>query len=91
MTEFEKLNRIGEGTYGVVYRARDARNDRIVALKKMKLDWEKNGIPISGLREMNILLNLRHNNIVEMTEVMLVLAYQAEAQLSINFLSVLQK
>ena len=91
MTEFEKLNRIGEGTYGVVYRARDARNDRIVALKKMKLDWEKNGIPISGLREMNILLNLRHNNIVEMTEVMLVLAYQAEAQLSINFSSVLQK
>ena len=69
VTEFEKLNRVGEGTYGVVYRARDVRNDRIVALKKMKLDWEKNGIPISGLREMNILLNLRHRNIVEMTEV----------------------
>ena len=69
VTEFEKLNRIGEGTYGVVYRARDARNNRIVALKKMKFDWDRNGIPVSGLREMNILLNLKHDNIVHMTEV----------------------
>ncbi|ESO81933.1 hypothetical protein LOTGIDRAFT_223686 [Lottia gigantea] len=67
--EFEKLNRIGEGTYGIVYCARDTKSDKIVALKKMRMEREKDGLPISGLREINILLNLRHENIVEMKEV----------------------
>ncbi|KAI0241559.1 Cyclin-dependent kinase 10, partial [Lamellibrachia satsuma] len=69
VTEFEKLNRIGEGTYGIVYRARDTKTDEIVALKKMRMENEKDGIPISGLREINILLNLRHKNVVELKEV----------------------
>ena len=64
VTEFEKMNRIGEGTYGIVYRARDLRSDKIVALKKLRMDHEKDGIPISGLREINILLKLRHEHIV---------------------------
>ena len=64
MTEFEKMNRIGEGTYGIVYRARDLRSDKIVALKKLRMDLEKDGIPISALREINILLKLRHEHIV---------------------------
>ncbi len=38
VSEFEKLNRIGEGTYGIVYRARDTRSGEIVALKKMRMD-----------------------------------------------------
>lgn len=38
VSEFEKLNRIGEGTYGIVYRARDTRTGEIVALKKMRMD-----------------------------------------------------
>ncbi|KAH0619713.1 hypothetical protein JD844_000651 [Phrynosoma platyrhinos] len=41
--EFEKLNRIGEGTYGIVYRARDTQTDEIVALKKVRMDKEKDG------------------------------------------------
>ncbi|MGH0116334.1 UNVERIFIED_CONTAM: hypothetical protein FKN15_003514 [Acipenser sinensis] len=67
--EFEKLNRIGEGTYGIVYRARDTKSDEIVALKKVRMDKEKDGIPISSLREINLLLKLRHPNIVELKEV----------------------
>lgn len=39
VTEFEKLNRIGEGTYGVVYRARDTVSNKVVALKKLTLVW----------------------------------------------------
>ena len=35
----------------------------------MKLDSAKYGIPVSGLRELNILLNLRHRNIVQLNEV----------------------
>uniref|UniRef100_A0A8C6PTK9 Cyclin dependent kinase 10 n=1 Tax=Nothobranchius furzeri TaxID=105023 RepID=A0A8C6PTK9_NOTFU len=67
--EFEKFNRIGEGTYGIVYRARDTKSDEIVALKKVRMDKEKDGIPISSLREMTLLLRLRHPNIVELKEV----------------------
>ncbi|KAM4722358.1 cyclin-dependent kinase 10 [Rhinophrynus dorsalis] len=67
--EFEKLNRIGEGTYGIVYRARDTRTNEIVALKKVRMDKEKDGIPISSLREITLLLKLRHPNIVELKEV----------------------
>uniref|UniRef100_A0AAR2JIN4 Protein kinase domain-containing protein n=1 Tax=Pygocentrus nattereri TaxID=42514 RepID=A0AAR2JIN4_PYGNA len=67
--EFEKLNRIGEGTYGIVYRARDTTTNEIVALKKVRMDKEKDGIPISSLREITLLLRLRHPNIVELKEV----------------------
>lgn len=37
---FEKLARIGEGTYGTVYRARDRRDGRVVALKRVLLHNE---------------------------------------------------
>uniref|UniRef100_A0A452TV53 Cyclin-dependent kinase 10 n=1 Tax=Ursus maritimus TaxID=29073 RepID=A0A452TV53_URSMA len=67
--EVEKLTRIGEGTYGIVYRARDTQTDEIVALKKVRMDKEKDGVPISSLREITLLLRLRHPNIVELKEV----------------------
>ncbi|XP_075154394.1 cyclin-dependent kinase 10 [Haematobia irritans] len=69
VTEFEKLNRIGEGTYGIVYRARDTRTNEIVALKKVRMDQEKDGLPVSGLREITILKKCKHENIVHLREV----------------------
>ncbi|ERL92153.1 hypothetical protein D910_09473, partial [Dendroctonus ponderosae] len=54
--EFQCLNRIEEGTYGVVYRARDKRTNEIVALKRLKMEKEKEGFPITSLREINTLL-----------------------------------
>jgi len=69
VSEFEKLNRIGEGTYGIVYRARDTKTGEIVALKKMRMEREKDGIPVSGLREITILLACDHENIVPMKEI----------------------
>src|SRR5688572_6912526 len=59
VTDFEKLNCIGEGTYGVVYRARDRRDGKIYALKRMRRDKDVEGMPISGMREVGILLSLR--------------------------------
>lgn len=41
VTDFEKMNRVGEGTYGIVYRARDIRSNKIVALKKMRMERER--------------------------------------------------
>lgn len=67
--EFERLNRIDEGTYGVVYRARDKKTGDIVALKKVKMEKEKEGFPLTSLREINILLSLHHQSIVDVKEV----------------------
>ena len=62
--EFHCLNRIEEGTYGVVYRAEDRKTDEIVALKRLKMEKEKEGFPITSLREINTLLKAQHTNIV---------------------------
>jgi cell division cycle 2-like protein len=67
--EFKKLNKINEGTYGVVYRARDIRSGEIVALKKVKMERERDGFPMSALREMNVLLSLQHPCVVNVKEV----------------------
>ncbi|XP_072169772.1 cyclin-dependent kinase 10-like [Diadema setosum] len=69
VSEFEKLNRVGEGTYGIVYRARDMKSKEIVALKKVRMEKEKDGLPISSLREIHLLINVRHENVVELREV----------------------
>ncbi|URE39268.1 cyclin-dependent kinase [Musa troglodytarum] len=42
--EFERLNKIDEGTYGVVYRAKDKKSREIVALKKVKMEKEREGV-----------------------------------------------
>ncbi|KAJ6633557.1 Serine/threonine-protein kinase PITSLRE, partial [Pseudolycoriella hygida] len=67
--EFQCLNRIEEGTYGVVYRARDKRTEEIVALKRLKMEKEKEGFPITALREINTLLKGQHPNIVTVREI----------------------
>lgn len=66
---YERLNMIEEGSYGIVYRARDKHTGTIVALKKLKLDEEKGGFPITALREINSLMSCRHENVVPVREV----------------------
>jgi cell division cycle 2-like protein len=67
--EFERLNKIDEGTYGVVYRAKDKKTGEVVALKKVKMEKEKEGFPLTALREINILLSFDHPSIVDVKEV----------------------
>ncbi|KAF7813626.1 cyclin-dependent kinase G-2 isoform X1 [Senna tora] len=67
--EFERLNKIDEGTYGVVYRAKDKKTGEVVALKKVKMEKEKEGFPLTSLREINILLSFHHPSIVDVKEV----------------------
>lgn len=67
--EFERLGRIDEGMYGIVFRGRDKRDGRVVALKKVKMDRERDGFPLTALREVNILLAFHHPNIVNVFEV----------------------
>eukprot|EP01080_Neovahlkampfia_damariscottae_P004567 gene4567-7951_t len=68
--EFEKLNRIGEGTYGTVYRAKDTKTKDIVALKRIKMDTENgNGVPLTSIREISLLKKVSHPNIVQLKDV----------------------
>jgi cell division cycle 2-like len=66
---YERLNQIEEGSYGIVFRAKDRQTGGIVALKKLKLDEEKSGFPITALREINALMTCRHDNVVGIREV----------------------
>ncbi len=50
-------------------RARDRKSNRICALKKIKMDKEKDGFPLTSIREINILLSFHHPNIVNVSEV----------------------
>jgi cell division cycle 2-like len=68
---FERLNRIEEGSYGLVSRARDIATDDIVALKKLKMDNSPDGFPVTGLREIQMLMRARHKNIVHLREIVM--------------------
>ncbi|CAI2343806.1 unnamed protein product [Caenorhabditis sp. 36 PRJEB53466] len=69
--EYECVNRVDEGTFGVVYRGKDKRTDEIVALKRLKMEKEKEGFPITALREINMLLKAgNHTNIVNVKEIL---------------------
>lgn len=50
MENFQKLEKIGEGTYGVVYKARNKRTGSIVALKRIRADNEDEGLPSTSIR-----------------------------------------
>ncbi len=66
---FEKLNHIEEGSYGWVSRAKETATGEVVALKKLKMDNANDGFPVTGLREIQTLMESRHSNIVKLREV----------------------
>ncbi len=67
---YEKLEVVGEGTYGVVYKAKDTVTGEIYALKKIKLETEQEGIPSTAIREIALLKELQHPNIVRLVNVL---------------------
>lgn len=68
---FERLNHIEEGSYGWVSRAKDITTGEVVALKKLKLENSPDGFPVTGLREIQTLLEARHPNVVYLREVVM--------------------
>jgi cyclin-dependent kinase len=67
--KYIKLRKINEGTYGVVYQAEDTKTGDIIALKKIKLQAEEEGIPSTSIREISLLKELQHKNIVRLLDV----------------------
>merc|ERR1712176_1090382 len=68
---YKKIEKIGEGTYGIVYKAIYKPDNTTVALKKIRLEGEDEGVPSTSIREISILKELRHENIVKLIDVSL--------------------
>jgi cell division cycle 2-like protein len=67
---YDKLNDIEEGAYGWVARAKELATGKIVALKRLKIDpKDRSGLPVTGLREIQILRDCDHRNVVKLKEV----------------------
>ncbi|CEL54389.1 cyclin-dependent kinase 5 [Rhizoctonia solani AG-1 IB] len=69
MDNYAKLEKVGEGTYGVVYKARDINTGRIVALKKIRLEAEDEGVPSTAIREISLLKELKDDNVVALLDI----------------------
>lgn len=62
---YQKLEKIGEGSYGVVYKAKHRLSGTLVALKKIRLESEDEGVPATAIREISILKELDHDSVVK--------------------------
>ncbi|CAF1059943.1 unnamed protein product [Didymodactylos carnosus] len=69
ISQYERIDKIGQGTFGEVFKARCKKTNDLVAMKLILMDQEKEGFPITALREIKILQELRHDNIVRLIEV----------------------
>lgn len=69
LENYQKLEKTGEGSYGLVYKVLNKINNKILAIKKFRFNQNENGIPQSTLREIVILKNLNHPNIIKIGNV----------------------
>lgn len=64
------VSQVGEGTFGQVYKAVNSHNNSKVALKRIRMEGEKDGFPVTAMREIKLLQSLRHENVVKLHEMM---------------------
>ncbi|KAI9508922.1 Pkinase-domain-containing protein [Russula earlei] len=64
------VSQVGEGTFGKVYKARNTVSGLHVALKRIRMESERDGFPVTAMREIKLLQSLRHDNIVQLYEMM---------------------
>ncbi|KAL3229011.1 hypothetical protein RNJ44_02098 [Nakaseomyces bracarensis] len=67
---YERVLQVGEGTYGKVYKARNTITNKLVALKKLRLQGEREGFPITSIREIKLLQSFNHPNVSTIKEIM---------------------
>ena len=85
------VSQVGEGTFGKVYKARNSVSGLYVALKRIRMESERDGFPVTAMREIKLLQSLRHDNIVRLYEMMVsngafydsVFAFKLTGQLSL--------
>jgi CTD kinase subunit alpha len=64
------ISQVGEGTFGKVYKARNTITKVHVALKRIRMEAERDGFPVTAMREIKLLQSLRHGNVVQLYEMM---------------------
>ncbi|GJE84848.1 serine/threonine-protein kinase [Phanerochaete sordida] len=64
------VSQVGEGTFGKVYKARNTITGAFVALKRIRMEAERDGFPVTAMREIKLLQSLRHENVVRLYEMM---------------------
>ncbi|KAG0298066.1 serine/threonine protein kinase, CMGC, CDC2/CDK sub, partial [Dissophora globulifera] len=69
LKDFDLVDKLGEGTFGEVHKARRKGSSELLALKRILMHNENEGIPITALREIKILKRLRHENIVPLHDI----------------------
>lgn len=69
LSRYKKLEKIGHGAYGDVYKSLDTQSNKIVALKKMKLEVENEGVPSTVIRETSLLRELDHPNVIALNDI----------------------
>ncbi|CAI4044562.1 cyclin-dependent serine/threonine protein kinase CTK1 SKDI_11G0810 [Saccharomyces kudriavzevii IFO 1802] len=67
---YQRIMQVGEGTYGKVYKAKNTITEKLVALKKLRLQGEKEGFPITSIREIKLLQSFDHPNVSTIKEIM---------------------
>lgn len=68
LEKYAKIDKVGEGTYGVVYKCQNKQTKEYVALKKIRLENEDEGIPSTAIREISILKQMRHSRIIKLID-----------------------
>lgn len=81
---YEKVTQVGEGTYGKVYKARNGQGLGLVALKRIRLEGEKEGFPVTSMREIKLLQGLNHDNVIRLHEMMVSQGESATLELGIE-------
>ncbi|PWN24966.1 Pkinase-domain-containing protein [Jaminaea rosea] len=77
---YTRIAQVGEGTYGQVFKARSETTGVLVALKKIRMESEKDGFPITAMREIKLLQMLRHPNVVRLHEMMTTMSTSASGR-----------
>ncbi|KYK56798.1 Serine/threonine-protein kinase bur-1 [Drechmeria coniospora] len=68
ISDYDLQGKLGEGTFGEVYRARSRKTGALIALKKIIMHHEKDGFPITALREIKLLKLLSHPNVLRLED-----------------------
>ncbi|KAL1690815.1 kinase-like domain-containing protein, partial [Schizophyllum commune] len=71
-SDYEVTTKLGEGTFGEVHKALHSSTNRLVALKRILMHNEKEGMPVTALREIKILKALKHPHIVPLVDMFVV-------------------
>ncbi len=65
LEKYRRAEPVGGGAYGIVYKGYDTYTNEVIAVKRIKIEVENEGIPSTAIREISLLREIEHDNIVK--------------------------